>query len=132
MVRLAAGTYRINPPTAAFPQTNACVQMTAAICTGPKRVTIVGAGRDQTVILLGIRAEVAIWGSAISLRDLTLSDELPSDCYNVTNHAPFDSCLNFTKRYDSPALWSMNTWVRNILDISLACCLLTPISSATS
>eukprot|EP01043_Picozoa_sp_COSAG02_P011962 COSAG02_NODE_451_length_22060_cov_6.853513_5_plen_960_part_00 len=121
-VKLAAGTYRINPPTnTSFPQSPGCVSMTAALCTGRKHVTIVGAGQSKTVILQGNRAEVAIWGSAISLRNLTLSDALPADCYNETNGAPLESCLNITRRYDSPALWSMNTWGAfqfNVSDIS--------------
>lgn len=121
-VKLAAGTYRINPPvSASFSQPAACVSMTAALCTGRKRVTIVGAGRGKTILLQGNRAEVAIWGSAISLRDLTLSDALRTDCYNRTNGAPLESCLNITRRYDSPALWSMNTWGAfqfNVSDIS--------------
>ncbi len=54
-VLLPAGTFRLNPPKnrTAFPQSGACQQMTAAICTGPKRVTIVGAGQDKTKLLLG-------------------------------------------------------------------------------
>ena len=56
--------------------------MAAAICvpTPGKRVIIAGAagpaGRETTVLLQGNRADVAIWGSAISLMDITLSDAL--------------------------------------------------------
>lgn len=61
VVQLGAGTFRLNPPEnlTAFPQSGACQQMTAAICTGPKRVTIVGAGQDKTTLLLGNRALVS-------------------------------------------------------------------------
>lgn len=60
-VQLPAGTFRLNPPQnrTAFPQSGACQQMTAAICTGPKRVTIIGAGQGKTTLLLGNRALVS-------------------------------------------------------------------------
>ena len=152
IVQLAAGTFRLNPPEnlTAFPQSGACQQMTAAICTGPKRVTIVGAGQDKTTLLLGNRAlvsvpsgrvfhhewwcrcnqlalpsvtsvQVGFWGSAISLRHLALSDQLPGSCYNATNKQVDPKCMNATLRYNSPALWSMNTWGAwsyNVSDVS--------------
>jgi hypothetical protein len=60
-VRLPTGTFRLNPPQnhTAFPQSGACQQMTAAICTGSKRVTIIGAGQDKTTLLLGNQALVS-------------------------------------------------------------------------
>eukprot|EP01043_Picozoa_sp_COSAG02_P000303 COSAG02_NODE_5_length_66751_cov_63.939148_49_plen_662_part_00 len=65
--------------------------------------------------------QVGFWGSAISLRNLTISDELPAACYNATNKQVNQNCMNATLRYNSPALWSMNTWGAwpyNVSDVS--------------
>jgi hypothetical protein len=50
-----------------------------------------------------------------------MSDELPASCYNFTNKQVDQKCMNATLRYNSPALWSMNTWgawTYNVSDVS--------------
>ena len=109
-VHLGPGLYRLNPPNqTAHPQPAGCRSYGGvAICAPFKRVSIVGAGMNSTVLLMGPTCEVAIWGSPISLSDLTLSDRLPLG--EVTNATGYQ-----------PGLVSMDTWAAwqyNISDVS--------------
>ena len=109
-VHLGPGVYRLDPPNqTVHPQPQGCRSYGGvALCAPFKRVSIVGAGMNSTVLLMGAKCEVAIWGSPISLSDLTLSDRLPpGEQTNATGY--------------QPGLVSMDTWAAwqyNISDVS--------------
>ena len=93
-----------------------CRTMAAAVCLSPITagtlpVTVAGLGEGLTSLRQGPTAQNAFWGSAVSLANLTLTDELP---VGQSPSVPAGS-------YTSAALFSMDTygaWAHNFTDLA--------------
>ena len=115
-VALGAGTFLLDRNTSAAAQPGTgCRTMAASIClpaVAPATlpVTLRGLGPGATTLRQGASVQNAFWGSAVSLIDLTLSDQLPA---GQVPSVPAGS-------YQSPGLWSMDTygaWAFNMTDL---------------
>lgn len=108
-VTLCQGTFAINE---VLPTSSAsCKGSGAALCLPwGLRVTLAGAGQNATILKQGPKVQAAVWGSSLSLRDLTLTDELqPGQKPDVGSV------------YQVVGMWSMDQWAAwayNITDVS--------------
>ena len=75
-VVLCKGTFVLN--TVLPTSSDSCKGSGAALCLPwGLRATLAGAGQNETIVKQGAKVQAAAWGSSLSLRDLTLTDELP-------------------------------------------------------
>jgi hypothetical protein len=115
-VTLGAGVFLLEPDRGVQSQNSGFRLLDAAICLPPSLgglpITLQGAGAATTVLRQGAVALNAFWGSAVSLRDLTVTNAL------LPGEKPVVPPNTYTGR---PALWSMDTysgWPFNITDLA--------------
>jgi hypothetical protein len=114
-VSLGSGVFLLDRNTSTL-QDRDCISMAAAVCrvpTAPGSLPSLlrGLGPGATVLRAGATVQNSFWGSAVSLQDLTLTDKLPD---GQQPSVP-------TGSYNSPALWSMDTygaWAHNMTDLA--------------
>lgn len=107
-VLLCNGTFVLNE---VLPTSSAsCKGSGAALCLPwGLRATLAGAGQNATIIKQGAKVQAAVWGSSLSLRDLTLTDEL------LPGHQPDVGSV-----YKVVGMWSMDQWAAwqyNVTDV---------------